>query len=174
MKLSIRTTPYFQWLVESRTGRKRKVLGRFGDERNAKQFLAGLTKGSVDLDNGKKPNGHRARAGATPAASSYLTAVSLLLTAIACCAVSVCAADGGQSNVHPSSGFTAPASGPTRDDGVVNGNAWVNDTALPQPIAGGGFNFRGLFALGIVTASACAGLLTIASSALSGRLDDPR
>lgn len=45
MKLSIRTTHYFQWLVESRTGRKRKVLGRFGDERNAKAFLKKLRGG---------------------------------------------------------------------------------------------------------------------------------
>jgi hypothetical protein len=76
--------------------------------------------------------------------------------------------------VHPSSGFSGPASGLAWGDGVGNGNTRVFDTARPQPIAGGGFNFRGLFALGIVTASAFAGLMAIASCAISGRLSDPR
>lgn len=39
MKLSVRMTPYFVWLVEARHGRKRKILERFGSEADAKAFL---------------------------------------------------------------------------------------------------------------------------------------
>lgn len=58
--------------------------------------LAGLTNGSVDLDNGQKPNGHRARAGATPAASFNLPTVAYVLASLALFAGTF-AAYGGQS-----------------------------------------------------------------------------
>ena len=46
------------------------------------EALASLTNGSVDLDNGQKPNGHGATAGANPAAGSFFPTVSCLLAGL--------------------------------------------------------------------------------------------
>lgn len=87
------------------------------------EALASLTNGSVDLDNGQKPNGHGATAGANPAAGSFFPTVTSLLVSLGFLA-SVCVADGGDSisagfsELHPDAlatragdGLVAPLKG---------------------------------------------------------------
>ena len=79
------------------------------------EALASLTNGSVDLDNGQKPNGHGATAGANPAAGSFFPTVSCLLAVLVVFAGNF-EANGGDSI---SAGFSADGQATRAGAGMV-------------------------------------------------------
>lgn len=97
------------------------------------EALASLTNGSVDLDNGRKPNGHGATAGATPAAGSNFPTVSCLLAVLVVFAGNF-EAYGGDSI---SAGFScAPEHATRAGAGMVSEHALTGFESLPHKTAG--------------------------------------